>query len=118
MNEQNTSVNLRDLLLRRKLNLSQKSWNQINEKWHDEIYVSKQSDLFKRHRRDYPTCLWKSNKSQISLPQSFVVTEIGNVSESDTLVSKLQKEVNDLQYKIFTLSIVNIGLVVLHIIRS
>src|SRR6185436_1107380 len=62
MNEQN--INLRDFLLRRKLNLSKSSWKQlVDSKWHDEIY--RREDPFKRYRSlqpsIYPVCTWKND---------------------------------------------------------
>ena len=110
-----TTPTLRDFLLKRKLNLSQKSWNQLNNRWHDEIYNSKQrnpyNSYFKKYHANlledsYPVCIWKSNTIEKIKPTS------------SPLFINLESQITDLNIKVAVLSIVNIGLVVMYILKT
>jgi hypothetical protein len=125
MNEQNTqtvsvpNLNLRNLLLRRNLNLSKSSWNQLmDSKWHDEIYVTRREDPFKRYQNlNYPVCTWKA-VVPIHVPLSLTNKEQKVLEPNkDTVISKLESQINDLQTQVFILSLVNFGLVVFHLMK-
>jgi hypothetical protein len=125
MNEQNSNNQtalksfLRDFILRRKLNLSKSSWNQFDDKWHDEIYVTRRDDQFKRYRtslQKYPiVSTWKVIETPVYLPSKTPYKESDN---KNTLISKLETQNNDLKLQIIGLSIINIALVSLHFLRN
>jgi hypothetical protein len=121
MNEQNIqtvsgiNLSIRDFLLRRKLNLSKTSWNQlVDSKWHDEIYATRKGDPFKRYRPlNFQVCTWKVIEPIVPPPRSSQFPE----PSKDTVISKLESQINDLQTQVFILSLVNFGLVAFHLLK-
>jgi hypothetical protein len=87
-NQTTAMPNLRDFLLRHKLNLSKKSWYEFNDRWH-EIYVSKNEPFSKNYDSD--------NYND-------------NDSDKDVIIFNLKNQISDLHSKLFILSIINLGL--------
>jgi hypothetical protein len=104
---------LRDLFLRRKINLSQKSWNHINDKWNDEIYLSRKGDPFKKYRgfSNLDSMIISDKVITVSPPPS-----PSSKPEDETLINKLENEILDLKIKVIALAMVNLGLVIFHTI--
>lgn len=112
---------LRDFLLKKRLNLSQKSWNQLyNDKWHDEIYTSRKDDLFRRYyspgiKNPYPVCVWKSNIIEQKIPVQSV--QSSRSKSTNELVNTLETQTSDLKLIVRILSLMNFGLLITHLIR-
>ncbi len=106
MNEQKSTSFLRDFLLRRKLNLSDSSWNQFNDRWHDEIYITKQNDIFKRHRK--PLIFSSIKEIKIETEENQKDKENQEIGNNDLEIFKNQ--LNEIQLQLIGLTILNIGL--------
>lgn len=82
---------LRDILLRRKLNLSKSSWNKFNNDWNDHWPHPK--------------------KNRVEVANHNDVATISKFSDlENALISELESQIIDLRVQVVGLSIVNIGL--------
>lgn len=129
---QNEKSSLRNYILRRKLNISKDSWDHLDDKWHDEIYVTK-NDKFK-HLQISPKRKVTEEviKTMNELPLENPVKQEKRVKcvnwndldcdnwdiDKDALITKLEKQVIDLRYKIVGLSIINMALMAFHFFRK
>ena len=121
MNEQNTTSFLQDFLLRRKLNLSNSSWDQFNNKWHDEIYVTSKNDLFKRPRTNRKPKIFSSIKEIRIESESESESKENNNSQElndNMTILKLVNQMNDLQLHVLGLTVLNIGLMTYCLLKS
>ena len=97
-----TTTKLKDLILRRKINLSQKSWDQLNNRWHDELFT-KQNTI----------SITKQDTKQDTKPITKPITKQDSIPE----INYLETKIIELKIKIKVLSIINIGFVILYLIK-
>jgi hypothetical protein len=89
---QKQGLNLREILLRRKINLSKNGWNRLhlNDKWHDEIY-----------KREYPFVKYSIFEPLINVPLNKINVPL-SINKNYEISLKMK----------VALSILNLGLIV------
>lgn len=105
-----------NFISRYKLNLSKKDWNQVNNGW--------LNNTFKKYDTMPPKlCTWENKKNlKLSKFTELSISPILNTIQKEefSIMSErdLMVEIMDLKLKVITLSIINVGLVILHFVNN